>query len=96
MVGAVEFGIRVLECVEVLAQAGKTDDVESCAACPAAHFNYWSIFYVLNWIFFVDDFGNCLSHFSGLGPEDSIQVLHMTIVKGWHQILPLNLYFFFN
>lgn len=92
LVGAVEFGISVWQRVKILAHAGKTDNVMSCVVYPAIHFDNRSVIYVLSWFLFVDDFGDCLEHVSGLGPKDGIQVLHMTVLKCRYQIPPL--YFF--
>lgn len=75
LVGAVEFGISVLQRVKILAHVGKTDNVMICAAYPAAHFDNRSVFYVLSWLLFAGDFVDCLENFLGLGPKDGIQVL---------------------
>lgn len=61
LVGAIEFGILVLQRVKILAHAGKTDNVMSCAAYQAAHFDNRSVSHVLSWFLFVADFGESLS-----------------------------------
>lgn len=100
LVRLIQFVARVLQRIKVLTHATESDDVKSDPAEPATKFNRVRLMLLSRTIFPLDrvllyGWWRCLrglhtTHkLARLLPEDRIDLLDVSISKGWHQILAL-------